>query len=185
MRAELRVCRTLGKLMHVAGDGRLRQRDESSRRRAGTVAKKVSTWGLGAARAEYIAQPPRGSVRSCRPYRDELAHHRVISADGHDVAVATIELRGSRSGYLTAAYPVQQGYLVMVRQPLCELPSVDMATAHEHHERLVRVLAEAGVGLVRARKTLAARRHAEGNEAHQGGTVGLAAELFGVDAAAA
>ncbi len=147
------------------------------------MAKKGTSWGLGAARAEYIAQPPRGSVRSCTPYRDELAHHRVISADGHDVAVATIELRGSRSGYLTGAYPVQQGYLVMVRQPLCELPSADMATAQEHHERLVRVLAEAGVGVVRARKMLAARRHAEGKEAREGGTFSLAAELFGADTA--
>jgi len=149
------------------------------------VAKKGTSWGLGAARAEYIAQPPRGSVRSCLPYRDELAHHRVITADGHDVAVATIELRGSRSGYLTSAYPVQQGYLVMVRQPLCELPSADVATARDHHERLVRVLAEAGVGVVRARKTLAARRHAEGKEAREGGTFSLATELLGADTAAA
>ncbi|HEV8194621.1 MAG TPA: hypothetical protein VGP82_24480 [Ktedonobacterales bacterium] len=145
------------------------------------MAKKASTWGLGAARAEYIAQPPRGSVRSCMPYRDELAHHRVISADGHDVAVATIELRGSRTGYLTSAYPVQQGYLVMVRQPLCELQSVDVTTARQNQERLVRVLAEAGVGVVRARKTLAARRRAEGKEAREGGTFTLAAELFGAD----
>jgi hypothetical protein len=148
------------------------------------VAKKASTWGLRAARAEYVAQPPRGSVRSCMPYRDELAHHRVISADGHDVAVATIELRGNRTGYLTSAYPVQQGYLVMVRQALCALPSADVTTARENHERLVHVLAEAGVGVVRARKTLAARRRAEGKEAREGGTFSLAAELFGADTAA-
>jgi hypothetical protein len=148
------------------------------------VAKRGTTWGVGAARAEYIAQPPRGSVRSCMPYRDELAHHRVISADGHDVAVATIELRGSRTGHLTGAYPVQQGYLVMVRQPLCELHSADVDTARENHERLVRVLAEAGVGVVRARRMLAARRHAEGKEAREGGTFSLAAELFGQDNAA-
>lgn len=110
--------------------------------------------------AMYISQPQAGSVRSCMPYRDELARHRVITADGHDFAVAT-HMRPRGKGYITGAYPVQQGYLVMVRQPLCELRSGDEDHARYEHEQLVQVLAEAGIGVVRARRALAARQRAE------------------------
>ncbi|MBF6591073.1 MAG: hypothetical protein IVW57_11185 [Ktedonobacterales bacterium] len=104
---------------------------------------------------------PWGSVRSCLPYGGELARHRVITADGHDFVVATVELHGQKTRFVTAAFPVQQGYLVMVRQPLCELRSAESDAAREAHEKLVHVLAEAGVGVVRARRALAARRRAE------------------------
>ena len=50
----------------------------------------------------------------------------------------------------------------MVRQPLCELRSVEMPAASEQQERLVQVLAQAGfVKLVRARRALAARHRNE------------------------
>lgn len=110
--------------------------------------------------ATYMTQPPAGSVRSCMPYRDELLRHRVITADGHDFAVAT-HTRAGGKGYITGAYPVQQGYLVMVRQPLCEIRSDDADSARNEHEQLVQVLAEAGIGVVRARRALAARQRAE------------------------
>jgi hypothetical protein len=94
------------------------------------------------------------------PYAGELARHRVITADGHDYVVATTRVQGD-DGFVTGAYPVTRGYLVMVRQPLCELRDGEAAAAHERHKQLVRVLAEAGVKLVRARRALAARHHSE------------------------
>ncbi len=104
-------------------------------------------------------QPPHGSVLPCLPYAGELARHRLITADGYDYVVAT--LRAASGNYLTAAYPVSRGYLVMMRQPLCELRTPDAGKAGEQHEQLVRVLAEAGVKLVRARRVLAARHRSE------------------------
>src|SRR5690348_11483246 len=92
----------------------------------------------------YVTQPPVGSVRECMRYRDEVLRHRVITADGHDFAVAT-HMRPGGQGYVTGAYPVQQGYLVMVRQPLCELQSDDEEHARSEHAQLVQVLAEAGI----------------------------------------
>ena len=118
--------------------------------------------GSGAA---PVVRPPCGSVRSCIPYRGELARHRLITADGHDVVVATATEGGESGGFITGAYPVQHGFLVMARQPLCELRSASAETAREQHEQLVRVLAEAGVQLVRARRSLLARRRAERDEA--------------------
>jgi len=117
--------------------------------------------GAAPSAAHLPEQAPRGSVRSCVPYAGELARHRVITADGLDFVVATMTHGAEKAFFTTAAYPVQQGYLVMVRQPLCELRGADAAEAHENHERLTRVLAEAGVGVVRARRALAARRQVE------------------------
>lgn len=108
----------------------------------------------------FSSQAPCGSARACLPYRDELLRHRVITADGHDYVVATLQAR--REGSLvTSAYPVQHGYLVLVRQPLCETRSAGEEEAREAHAQLVRVLAEAGTGVVRARRMLAARSRAE------------------------
>jgi hypothetical protein len=112
-------------------------------------------------RSSAALQPPCGSVRPCAAYRGELLRHRLITADGHDYVVATARAQGERRNYTTGAYPVARGYLVMMRQPLCELRSDDEATAQERHEQLVRVLAEAGVRLVRARRALAARHRCE------------------------
>lgn len=110
-------------------------------------------------------QPPAGTVRTCAPYRGETARHRVISADGYDFVVATLcEVRGN-SAYLTGAYPVSRGYLVMVRQPLYEIRSQSAREARERHDQLVEALAQAGVRLVRAQRALAARRRAEKCEA--------------------
>jgi hypothetical protein len=114
----------------------------------------------------YITQPPVGSIRTCMPYRDEILRHRVITSDGHDFAVATHARPGGK-GYITGAYPVQHGYLVMVRQPLCEVRSEDTERARNEHEQLVQVLAEAGIGVVRARRALAARQRAEKSEARR------------------
>src|SRR5262249_26205444 len=90
-------------------------------------------------------RPAHGSIRPCVPYRGELARHRLITADGSDYVVATLfEARRNESSYLTGAYPVTRGYLVMMRQPLYEIRSADEVTACSQHERLVSVLAEAG-----------------------------------------
>jgi hypothetical protein len=109
------------------------------------------------------ARPANGTVRRCAPYRGEIERHRVISADGYDVVVTTVY--GPHSPFLTGAYPVQQGYLVMIRQPYFEARSATAEAAAEQHEQLVRALAEVGVGIVRARRRLAARLRAEQREA--------------------
>ena len=111
----------------------------------------------------FGARPVNGIVRRCAPYRGETERHRVISADGYDVAVTTVH--APHGAFLTGAYPVQQGYLVMIRQPYFEARSATEETAAEQHEQLVRALAEAGVGIVRARRRLAARQRAEQREA--------------------
>ena len=113
------------------------------------------------------AQALNGSVRSCIPYAGETSRHRVVSADGHDLVVATMRHQDERQAhFVTAAYPVQNGYLVMIRKPLCELRATDAEAAREQHEQLVRVLSEAGLRVVRARRALAARQRAEQSDQH-------------------
>jgi len=109
------------------------------------------------------ARPANGTVRRCAPYRGETLRHRVISADGHEIVVTTVH--APHGAFLTGAYPIQQGYLVMIRQPYFEARSADEEAAVEQHEQLVRALVEAGVGIVRARRRLAARQRAEQREA--------------------
>lgn len=111
----------------------------------------------------FSTRPANGTVRRCDPYRGETLRHRVISADGHDIAVTTVH--APHGAFLTGAYPVQQGYLVMISQPYFEARSANEAAANEQHEQLVSALAEAGVGIVRARRRLAARQRAEQREA--------------------
>jgi hypothetical protein len=110
-------------------------------------------------------RPAHGSVRSCVPYRGEVARHRLITADGSDYVVATLFQASRMNSYLTGAYPVTRGYLVMMRQPLYEIRSADEVSAEFNHDRLVSVLAEAGVSIVRAERLLAARRRVEKQEA--------------------
>jgi hypothetical protein len=134
-----------------------------------TVAKQARASSRPATRTMHSPQPVNGSVCACRPYAGELARHRVISADGCDYVVATVaETAQERRVYVTGAYPVQRGYLVMLRQPLYEVRSADADDAREQHEALVSVLAEAGVRIVRARRILAARQRAERAEAMRG-----------------
>jgi len=111
-------------------------------------------------------------MRECPRYADELVRTRVITADGYDYVVATAPNARSGQGYLTSAYPVTQGYLVMMRQPLCDLPGNSPEQARELHLRLTQALAQAGVRLVRARHTLAARRLAESAEAERAAKTG-------------
>ena len=49
----------------------------------------------------------------------------------------------------------------MVRQPLYEVRNDERESALTEHEQLVQVLAETGIGVVRARRALAARQRAE------------------------
>jgi hypothetical protein len=98
-------------------------------------------------------------------YAGELARHRVITSDGFDYVVATVREGRHVAAFATGAYPVVRGYLVMMRQPLYEVRHETVEAAIEEHERLVSVLAEAGVRVVRARKLLAARQRAEAREA--------------------
>ncbi len=108
---------------------------------------------------------PVGGVRTCLTYEDELLRSRVITADGQDYIVTTSKDIRAGQGFLTGAYPVSRGYLVMIRQPLCEFHHADEDAARERHAQLANVLAEAGVRVVRARASLAARKRAETNEA--------------------
>jgi hypothetical protein len=111
----------------------------------------------------FGAHLANGTVRRCAPHPDELERHRVISADGYEVVVTTVH--AARGVWLTGAYPVQQGYLVMICQPYFEARSATQKAAAEQHEQLVRALSGAGVGIVRARRRLAARQRAEQREA--------------------
>ncbi|MDE3230546.1 MAG: hypothetical protein KGO05_11760 [Chloroflexota bacterium] len=106
-----------------------------------------------------------GGVRACLTYADERLRSRVITADGQDYIVTTsVDIRAGQ-GFLTGAYPVSRGYLVMIRQPLCEFHHADERSARERHHQLANVLAEAGVRVVRARASLAARKRVETSEA--------------------
>jgi hypothetical protein len=125
------------------------------------MARRASSQAAPVAGHANLRQPLCGTVRSCVPYAGELARHRVISADGGDYVVATLHEPHRGPAYLTGAYPVVRGYLVMVRQPLFEVRSGATESARREHEQLVRVLAEAGAKLVRARRALAARQRAE------------------------
>lgn len=117
-----------------------------------------------------------GGVRTCLPYADELLRSRVITADGQDYIVTTSHDIRAGQGFLTGAYPVSRGYLVMMRQPLCEFHHADAEAARERHAQLANVLAEAGVRVVRGRASLAARRHAETSEAKAARSTRLWAE---------
>ena len=123
------------------------------------MAKRMQA--TSAAPAAQATAVPAGSVRACPVYRGELARHRLVTADGLDYVVATVDERPRGRGLVTAAYPVARGYLIMMRQPLCTLVSADEAAACEQHELLVRVLAEGGTGVVRARRRSGAWRRAE------------------------
>jgi hypothetical protein len=102
-----------------------------------------------------------GSVRPCSTYRGELARHRVITADGADYLITTADERRQGRGYVTAAFPVARGYLIMMRQPLCALESLDEVAALRQHTLLLNVMVEAGTDMVRARRRSAAWRRAE------------------------
>jgi hypothetical protein len=106
-----------------------------------------------------------GGVRACLTYADELLRSRVVTAEGQDYIVTTSTDIRAGQGYLTGAYPVSRGYLVMMRQPLCEFHHADAEAARERHMQLATVLAEAGVRVVRGRASLAARKRAETTEA--------------------
>jgi hypothetical protein len=106
-----------------------------------------------------------GMARPCTTYAGELARERVVTPDGQDFVVTTAGDAKADSGFLTGAYPVSRGYLVMMRQPLVELHSATEDEARERHAQLASVLAEAGARVVRARETLLARKRAEAREA--------------------
>ncbi len=118
---------------------------------------------LRAKRAD--ATRPVGVARPCVPYAGELARDRVVTPDGQDFIVTTSVDVQSGAGFLTGAYPVSRGYLVMMRQPLMEFSSATEDEARERHAQLASVLAEAGARVVRARATLLARKRAEAREA--------------------
>lgn len=120
---------------------------------------------------------PRGVARPCTTYAGELARTRVVTPDGQDFIVTTSP--SARAGFLTGAYPLSRGYLMMMRQPLVENLSATEDEARERHEQLVSVLAEAGARVVRARAALLARKRAETREAALA-TAGQSPEAEGV-----
>src|SRR6185437_7456915 len=75
-----------------------------------------------------------GTVRRCVPHPDELERHRVISADGYEVVITTVH--APHGVWLTGAYPVQQGYLIMIGQPYLEAQSATQEAAAEQHNQL-------------------------------------------------
>lgn len=116
--------------------------------------------------AERLGAPrPAGVARPCTTYAGELARSRVVTPDGQDFIVTTASVARAGAGFLTGAYPLARGYLMMMRQPLTETVSATEDEARERHEQLVSVLAEAGARVVRARAALLARKRAETREA--------------------
>jgi hypothetical protein len=124
------------------------------------MAKRARASSEAATPTDHVA-PRAGTVRACAAYRGELARHRVITADGADYIVATSDERRRGQGYVTAAYPVARGYLVMLRQPLCTLGSAEETAAREQHSLLLQVLTQGGTGVVKARRRSATWRRAE------------------------
>jgi hypothetical protein len=120
----------------------------------------------GDLRAERMgATRVAGATRPCVTHAGELARERVVTPDGQDYIVTTAADVRAGAGFLTGAYPVSRGYLVMMRQPLVELRSATEDEAYERHAQLASVLAEAGARIVRARASLLARKRAEAREA--------------------
>jgi hypothetical protein len=111
------------------------------------------------------ATRPLGVARPCGLYASELARDRVVTPDGQDYVVTTADDVRLGTGYLTGAYPVKSGYLVMMRQPLVEYHSATASEARELHQQLSSVLAQAGSRVVRARAQLLARKARETYEA--------------------
>jgi hypothetical protein len=126
----------------------------------------ISISAEGDLRAEHVrASHAMGVARPCMTYAGELARDRVVTPDGQDYIVTTAANIRAGSGFLTGAYPVSRGYLVMMRQPLAEFHSATEDEAREMHLSLASVLAEAGARVVRARASLLARKRAETREA--------------------
>jgi hypothetical protein len=123
--------------------------------------------------------PPNGTIRACPPQRAELARHRVVTGDGRDLAVATVK---ESRGYLTGIYPVQQGYLVMMYQPLYEARNSTANAAREHHEEVVQALAEFGLRIVRARRRGESEHKTAQETAIAAGETSIAAEAVAVTA---
>ena len=126
--------------------------------------------------------PSVGTILECRPYLDEIARHRVVSSQGTDYVVATVAEHGAGTTFVTGAYPVARGYLVMLRQPLFEVRCVSHESAIEAHLDLVHALAEMGTASVRAQRALLARRRRErttavGNVSRIGARTGIELEL--------
>ena len=145
------------------------------------MARSTRSAGASATRKSRVAAES-GQARECAHYRNELARHRVVTADAQDYVVASADERHLGRGYTTAAYPVSRGYLVMMRQPLCVISSQDERDAREQHMLLVDLLMESGTAVVRARRRSAAWRRAERSAAGESG--GEARELDLSDLAA-
>ncbi len=65
--------------------------------------------------------------------RLDLARHTVIAPDGRRFVVATYDDTRLGRGYVTAAYPQQNGYLTLVRLALCEIGSITPEEAVQRH----------------------------------------------------
>lgn len=124
------------------------------------------------------ATRPLGVARSCGLHAGELARDRVVTPDGQDYVVTTAENGRQGAGFLTGAYPVKSGYLVMMRQPLVEYPSATEEEARERHQQLASVLAQAGSRVVRARAQLLARKARETREAKRAERAARAGRLL-------
>ena len=67
----------------------------------------------------------------------DFARHIAASPDGKHYVVATFDDRHMGRGFVTAAYPQQNGYMTLVRLPAIELSSSDVETALQRHKDLV------------------------------------------------
>ncbi len=70
----------------------------------------------------------------------DLARHIAIAPSDQRYVVATFDDRHLGRGYITAVYPQQNGYLTLVRLPVCELSSETPEQAEQRHVALVQAI---------------------------------------------
>ncbi len=70
----------------------------------------------------------------------DLARHIAIAPNDQRYVVATFDDRRLGRGYITAAYPQQNGYLTLVRLSVCELSSETIEQAEQRHVTLVHAI---------------------------------------------
>ncbi len=70
----------------------------------------------------------------------DLARHIAIAPDGKRYVVAVFDDRSTGRGYVSAVYPQQNGYLTLVRLPVCELSSETAEQAVQRHIELVEAI---------------------------------------------
>lgn len=70
----------------------------------------------------------------------DYARHVAQAPDGRRYVVATFDDTRMNRGYVTAIYPQQNGYLTLVRLPVCEYSAETPELALQRHVTLVQTI---------------------------------------------